>query len=872
MIHIYISTSHSKIDYRNASDNEIRISESILRDKFKAKNDQLARHPLVRRGIMSMEQSFYDHELNLLPTGLIPYLRIYFKKSELEFEVTDLRKFPAYDKEYLQQDVITLGSSTLRDYQLEVLKVVAQTRGGIVQAPTGVGKGTMFAALIRLYPYSKILCLFNRIDLVMQTRNELINTLGFSEKEIGVVQGQNFQDDRRITLLSIQSYEKTQHLFPRISVIVMDECFPGYTTVLTETRGWQYISSLVRNKSTEKVLSFNRESKQFEYKNISNWYQLEKSEQQLKIYFKKLGNVTCTKNHPFYVVENNQIVEKKAETLKIGDECVAFPIHTKRSNGISPKLSPTQYQAVLGMILGDGCLMLTPKKTLARMHITHGEAQIEYLKFKMNLLSNMQPNKKMQMGVSGYNSEKKIFRLSTQSSLDFKKLYDKIYIDGTKTVKHIIDEIDEVSFAFWFMDDGYINAQKRNYGNLSTHSFSYEENVLIAKTLKTKFDIDSFLCEEKRCNKWYLRYNRENVEKISFLIRKYVPPSMQYKLFEEHRGQFDFEVEKLSYGVKQIERIETHIPEYNRVYNITVDDNHNYVVNGNILVSNCHETGRNPTSEKIIYSCQNAPIKIGLTATTEIDNAYERMKMFSIVGPIVYKSTIKEKIDEKYLAKIHIKMYEIGQDVHIPICGSWADIYEKRKITKKFTEQDAIQQGYQLIGSGTKKFARKFVDNGDESNLYIFNQERNQLIANLAKKKERCLILFDKIKHGYELQKLLPDAFLVHGESTLEDREKAKKLLKDNPKQIVLASTIFATGVNIPAIRCYINAAAGKSNCKIIQKLGRTTRLDHTTNKTSAEVIDFYDRYNSISIKQSKKRLSIYSDLLEFDVEVVSLV
>jgi superfamily II DNA or RNA helicase len=507
VIHVYVAPTHSKIDYRDASDAEIIACETILKDKFKARDDTLARHPMVRRGLMSMEQSFYNAELNLLPTGLIPYLRLYLKNNNLPFEIKDLRQFPWFDKEYLNQKEIVLGSSTLRGYQTEVLHTLSATRGGIIQAPTGVGKGTMFAAIIRLYSKSRILCLFNRIDLVNQTRDELINKLGFSEDEIGIIQGSNFQDDKQIILLSIQSYEKAQHIFPKITVIVADEV---------------------------------------------------------------------------------------------------------------------------------------------------------------------------------------------------------------------------------------------------------------------------------------------------------------------------------------------------------------------------HETGRNPTSEKIIYSCQNASVKIGLTATTEIDNAYERMKMFSIIGPIVYKSTIKEKIDEDVLAKIHIKMYEIGADVHVPICGSWADLYEKRKITKKFTEEMAIAQGYTVIGSGRNQIARKFIDYGDESNLYIVNDERNELIAKIAKTKERCLILFDKIKHGHELQRLLPDAFLVHGSSDLKDRTKAKELLRDNPNQIVLASSIFATGVNIPAIRCYINAAAGKGNCKIIQKLGRTTRKDVTTNKTEAEVIDFYDRYNSISIKQSNKRLKIYTELLEFEVDVIT--
>lgn len=506
MIDIYSSNTHSKIDYRHATQEEYSASEQILKSNFKARNEALARHPLVRRGLMSMEQSFYNEELNLLPTGLIAYLKLYYKQASLEFKVHDLRQFPWYDKDFISAEEIIVGKKKLRPYQKEALNIVTQTRGGIINVPTGTGKGTLFGAILKTYSKSRILCLFDQVDLITQTREELINDLGFSTSEVGMIQGVNFEDDKRITLLSIQSYEKAQHLFPKITVIVTDET---------------------------------------------------------------------------------------------------------------------------------------------------------------------------------------------------------------------------------------------------------------------------------------------------------------------------------------------------------------------------HKTGRNPTSEKIIYSCQNASIKIGLTATVEIDNPYERLKMFSIIGPIVYRSTIKEKIDENYLAKIHVQMYETNPNDKIPICGSWADIYEKRKITAKYTEEMAKADGFEIIGSGRNKLARKFVNYGDESNLYVINEERNKLIASIAKTKKRCLILFDKIKQGQELKKLLPEAYLVTGSSSVEERQKAKELLRDNENQIVLASTIFATGVNIPSIACYINASAGKGTCKLIQKLGRATRLDEATNKTSAEVIDFYDTYNPIAIKQSRKRYRIYSDMLEFDVQII---
>jgi hypothetical protein len=106
-ITIFISSSHSKIDYSEASDEEIKKSEEILRNNFKAKDKSLARDPGVMRGWKSDIVNFYVEDLNLLPTGLIPYLRVYLKKANIEFKIKELRKFPKPDMDFLNQKEIS---------------------------------------------------------------------------------------------------------------------------------------------------------------------------------------------------------------------------------------------------------------------------------------------------------------------------------------------------------------------------------------------------------------------------------------------------------------------------------------------------------------------------------------------------------------------------------------------------------------------------------------------------------------------------------------------------------------------------------------------------------------------------------------------
>lgn len=552
MIKLYVSTTHSKIDYRHATDEEIKQSEELLVEKFSAKDDSLKRDPLVMKGYKSDIICFYNQKLNIIPSGLIPYIQIYYQKAGLEFETIDTRKYPVTDKDFLAKDQVVLGTKTSRPYQVEAVRAITKFRGGIIKSATGTGKSMIIAMILKAYHKSNILVMFDQKDLIDQTRTNLIHDYGFSEDEIGVIQGPNFQDDRRITLLSIASYEKAQHIFPKIRVVMTDET---------------------------------------------------------------------------------------------------------------------------------------------------------------------------------------------------------------------------------------------------------------------------------------------------------------------------------------------------------------------------HTTGRAPTAEKIIFSCQNAPIKIGLTATTEIDNPAERMRLFANIGPIVFDAGIADKIEEGFLAKITINLYEFNTNSHIPIIGSWGDKYDRRfvsdpiwkelleangfricKVKRKtvaaryidnvFTSDDAIRQHYTIdediayreideqlvtplaesLGFSVdrekgKTLYRKFVAFGDESTHYVFNDERNDFIAEMAKALQRCLILYGRREHGQELLKRLPNALVVDGLSDQDTRNSAKKMLAANKNQIVLASGIFNKGVDIPALENYINASGGRSTVQVIQKLGRTTRLDAATGKTEAFVHDLYDTFSPISLSQSKKRQKIYEYL-----------
>lgn len=231
MIQIMIQSTHSKVFYNKATEHETLLSEKILREKFVALDKTLIRDPRVKRGLMSPYTNFYNVEYNILPTGLLKYLFIYYKKSKLEYKIKDLRKFPGVNKKFLKalynNEIVYDGNDDKkyipRDYQIKAILKIAKQKGGGIQLPTGSGKGFIAALICYMYSRSKILFIFDSIDLIHQTRDAFINKYGIPEKEVGIIQGPNYEDNKRITLLSMMSYEKAIHIFPQAKVIVMDE-------------------------------------------------------------------------------------------------------------------------------------------------------------------------------------------------------------------------------------------------------------------------------------------------------------------------------------------------------------------------------------------------------------------------------------------------------------------------------------------------------------------------------------------------------------------------------------------------------------------------------------------------------------------------
>jgi superfamily II DNA or RNA helicase len=120
-------------------------------------------------------------------------------------------------------------------------------------------------------------------------------------------------------------------------------------------------------------------------------------------------------------------------------------------------------------------------------------------------------------------------------------------------------------------------------------------------------------------------------------------------------------------------------------------------------------------------------------------------------------------------------------------------------------------------------------------------------------------VLFKQIKHGEILLEKLQDAnvkcAMLYGNDSLDKRNEIKQDLVNKKIDLVLASTIFDIGLDLPELNALILCGGGKSSIRALQRIGRVLRM--MPGKKYAAVVDFFDQVKILK-KHSQIRHKIY--------------
>lgn len=158
----------------------------------------------------------------------------------------------------------------------------------------------------------------------------------------------------------------------------------------------------------------------------------------------------------------------------------------------------------------------------------------------------------------------------------------------------------------------------------------------------------------------------------------------------------------------------------------------------------------------------------------------------------------------------------------------------------------------------------------------VNHDERNQAIVQLALQAasagKTVLIAVSKIEHGKLLETMLqmvePNALFVYGDSDSDERQTVLKELNERRRQIVICTTIFGEGVDVPNLDVLINAKAAASSVDAFQLIGRVLRK--TNQKSMAYAIDIFDESCKFLSAHSNARLRIYQTEPKYTIKPIT--
>lgn len=273
-----------------------------------------------------------------------------------------------------------------------------------------------------------------------------------------------------------------------------------------------------------------------------------------------------------------------------------------------------------------------------------------------------------------------------------------------------------------------------------------------------------------------------------------------------------------------------------------------------VIVDECQSINDKQWKE-VLSECK-APYRIALSATPRrSDNS--TLLINAQTGDRIFMTTAEEQIEAGRLCELDVKYYNFNHG-----------LYNER-------DKDIVY---------TDAYTEWIVHNEKRNNFIV------EKVKELVDEGRLTLLLINRIEHGYVLMEELKkvgldeiDIRFVYGETKDRIRQKAISEFRKGAFKVLIGSTIFDAGVNIPAIAGVVIAGAGNSEITLIQKIGRGSRnvdfeevlgylpdFMKNQNRKVTKVVDIYDTNVKFFSKQAKNRFANASE--EFGSSRVSIV
>jgi len=230
-------------------------------------------------------------------------------------------------------------------------------------------------------------------------------------------------------------------------------------------------------------------------------------------------------------VSNKKSVIKKHEVIGLGPNSNLL----KKYKESLVKLSQVQWEAAIGLMLGDASLQTQNNGKTFRMKFEWGDKHKIYLYHVFNLFDEWvlsEPHKKVRFSPKG--NKVVSWGFATISHEAFNILAELFLNQRIKSISIdlIKNHLTARGLAYWFMDDGgkldYNKNSKNKSVVLNTQSFKDKEVETMAQQIMVKFHLDCEVRSNK--GKKVIVIKSVSYDKFLSLIDPYLLSEMRYKL------------------------------------------------------------------------------------------------------------------------------------------------------------------------------------------------------------------------------------------------------------------------------------------------------------------------------------------------------
>lgn len=193
------------------------------------------------------------------------------------------------------------------------------------------------------------------------------------------------------------------------------------------------------------------------------------------------------------------------------------------------KLSDLQKEVLVGLILGDGHIELSPNRKSARLKVEYSIKNADYVDWLYQVFQNLVRMKPRKRTINSFGGNFVRYGFTTLSLPDFLKYRDLFYQTKTKIIpKSIRKLLTEVGLSIWFMDDGSYKSKECHGKLICTHNFSTQEVTFLCETLKDKFGLEAIPRRQIDGTEIYIRAS--SYSRLKKIVSPYIMSSFLYKL------------------------------------------------------------------------------------------------------------------------------------------------------------------------------------------------------------------------------------------------------------------------------------------------------------------------------------------------------